>query len=52
MKNLSFAVLALAAALCAACHERKQEPRPDYEGVRAHSEASHGSLDQQKPSGD
>ncbi|MBI3565224.1 MAG: hypothetical protein HY079_08515 [Elusimicrobia bacterium] len=52
MKNLAFAAIALAAALCSACHERKQEPRPDYDGARARSESSHGALDQQKPSGD
>ncbi len=34
-------------SLAAACHERKQEPGPDYDATRAHSEAAHGALDSQ-----
>lgn len=47
MKNLL--LLALAAAAMAACHERKTapQPKPDYDGVRAASERSHGSLDKE-----
>ncbi len=43
MKTL-LALLALS-ALAAACHERKAEPRPDYEGSRSSSEKAHQSLD-------
>jgi hypothetical protein len=47
MKNLL--VLIALSALAAACHERRQDPPPDYNGVRAHSESAHGSLDSQQP---
>ncbi len=47
MKRLALALIVLS-AFAAACHERKQDqPAPDYNGVRARSEQSHGSLDSQ-----
>lgn len=46
MKKTLLALLALS-ALAAACHERKAEPRPDYEGTRSASEKAHQSLDNQ-----
>lgn len=48
MKKILLAVIA-ASALCAACHERKQDPAPDYDGARARSEAAHGALDASGP---
>lgn len=47
MKNLILTALALAAISAAACHERKAEPRPNYEGSRSSSEKSHDSLDKE-----
>ncbi len=47
MKNLILAVLALAALAAAACHERKAEPRPNYEGSSSASEKAHQSLDKE-----
>jgi len=44
MKKILFALIALS-SLAAACHERKDEPRPDYEGVKAASERAHTSQD-------
>jgi hypothetical protein len=41
----SFLALIVLAALAAACHERRQDPRPDYDSIRAHSESAHGALD-------
>jgi hypothetical protein len=34
-------------AFAAACHERKTEPRPDYEGSHSASERAHDSLDKE-----
>lgn len=48
MKKILLALIA-ASALCAACHERRQDPAPDYDGTRARSEASHGAMDAQGP---
>lgn len=46
MKKMLLALIALS-ALASACHERKQDPAPDYDSVRAHSESGHGALDAQ-----
>lgn len=34
-------------SFAAACHERKAEPRPNYEGSHSASERSHESLDKE-----
>lgn len=47
MKNLILAVLTLAALAATACHERKVEARPDYDGARSNSERSQKSLDKE-----
>jgi len=44
MKKTLLALIALS-ALAAACHERKEDPRPDYDGAKAASERSHSGLD-------
>lgn len=44
MKKLLLALIVLS-AFAAACHERKAEPRPDYEGSHRASEKAHQSLD-------
>ena len=44
-------VIALS-ALAAACHERRQDPPRDDNGIRARSESAHGALDAQKPASD
>ena len=42
MKKTLLALIVLS-ALAAACHERKAEPRPDYEGSHRASEKAHSS---------
>lgn len=44
MKKTLLALIVLS-AFAAACHERKAEPRPDYEGSNRASEKAHQSLD-------
>ena len=44
MKKILFVLIALS-SFVSACHERKEEPRPDYEGVKAASERAHSSQD-------
>jgi len=46
MKKIALAMLASAAALCAACHNQKQTP-PDYDSVRAASQKSQQGLDKE-----
>jgi nitrous oxide reductase accessory protein NosL len=46
MKKTVLAVLALA-AFAAACHERRQDPPPDYDGARSDSNRAQHSLDQE-----
>ncbi len=48
MKKTILALLALT-ALAAACHERRQEPAPDYNGTRAHAADAQRDLQQQTP---
>jgi hypothetical protein len=43
MKTTLIAVILLA-AFAAACHERKTDPAPDYDSIRAHSRAAQGAL--------
>ena len=45
MKRL-LALVALS-LFAAACHERKAEPRPNYEGSQSASERAHDSLDKE-----
>ena len=47
MKNVILVVIALTALASAACHERKAEPRPDFDGSRSNSERSQKSLDKE-----
>lgn len=47
MKHLLLAAMTLAALASTACHERKAEPRPDYDATRAASERSQKSLDKE-----
>ncbi len=47
MKNLILAAITLASLAAASCKERKDDPRPDYEGARGKSESSHKSLDKE-----
>lgn len=44
MKKTLLALIVLS-AFAAACHERKAEPRPDYDGSSRASDKAHGSLD-------
>jgi nitrous oxide reductase accessory protein NosL len=44
MKKTLLALLVLS-AFAAACHERKAEPRPDYDGAHTDSEKAHKALD-------
>lgn len=44
MKRTLLALIVLS-AFAAACHERKTEPRPDYDGSHSASEKAHKSLD-------
>jgi hypothetical protein len=46
MKKTILAVIALAAFACA-CHEQRQDPPPNYDGVRADSNRAQGSMDQE-----
>ena len=46
MKKTLLALIVLS-AFAAACHERKAEPRPNYEGSKSASERSHDSLDKE-----
>jgi len=46
MKKALFALIVFS-GLAAACHERKAEPRPDYDGAHSASERSHQSLDKE-----
>lgn len=43
----TFLALLLLSAFAAACHERKEGPRPDYEGSHRASERAHESLDKE-----
>ena len=46
MKTLPALLVLLAMSFfAAACHERKVEPRPDYDGTHSDSEKAHKSLD-------
>ena len=47
MKTLILAAVALASLAAASCKERKDDPRPDYEGARGKAESSHKSLDKE-----
>jgi nitrous oxide reductase accessory protein NosL len=44
MKKTLLALILLS-AFAAGCHERKAEPRPDFDGTHSASEKAHGSLD-------
>lgn len=44
MKKILMVLVALS-AFASACHERRAEPRPDYDAVKAASERSHASQD-------
>jgi nitrous oxide reductase accessory protein NosL len=46
MKKTLLALIALS-AFAAACHERKAEPRPNYEGSHSASDRAHDSLDKE-----
>lgn len=46
MKKTLLALIVLS-AFAAACHERKAEPRPNYEGSSSASEKAHQSLDKE-----
>ena len=46
MKKTLLALIVLS-AFAAACHERKAEPRPNYEGSHSASEKAHDSLDKE-----
>ncbi len=46
MKKTLLALIVLS-AFAAACHERKAEPRPNYEGSNSASEKAHDSLDKE-----
>jgi hypothetical protein len=48
-KTLALLALSL---LAAACHERKEEPRPDYDGTHSASERAHDSLDKEAKDGE
>jgi|GEM_PF-3641686 len=48
MKKTVLALLALS-ALAAACHEQRQDPPPNYDGVRQDSQRNQRSLDQEQP---
>jgi nitrous oxide reductase accessory protein NosL len=45
--NKNVLALILLSALAAACHERRKDAPPDYDAVRARSEAAHGALEQE-----
>jgi hypothetical protein len=47
MKSLLLAAMTLAALAATACHERKAEPRPDYDATRGASDRSQQSLDKE-----
>ena len=46
MKKTLLALIVLS-AFAAACHERKAEPRPNYEGSHSASDKAQKSLDQE-----
>ncbi|MDE2142662.1 MAG: hypothetical protein KGL74_13270 [Elusimicrobia bacterium] len=46
MKRTLLILIALS-ALAAACHERRSDPPPDFDGARARSAAAHQDLDGQ-----
>ncbi len=46
MKKTLLALLVFS-AFAAACHERKEEPRPDFEGSHSASEKAHKALDKE-----
>ena len=46
MKKPLLVLIALS-ALAAACHERRSDPPPDFDGTRTRSEAAHQGLDRQ-----
>lgn len=46
MKKTLLALIVLS-AFAAACHERKAEPRPNYEGSKSASDRAHSSLDKE-----
>ena len=45
--NKTLLALIVLSAFAAACHERKTEPRPNYEGSHSASEKAHDSLDKE-----
>ena len=45
MKNVILVVIALTALASAACHERKAEPRPDFDGTHSASDKAQKALD-------
>jgi len=47
MKKTLLAVIVMSAFAAACNHERKAEPRPDYEGSHSASERAHESLDKE-----
>jgi hypothetical protein len=48
MKMIVLGLIALS-ALCAACHEERQDPTPDYGAVRARAAASGNEVQRQTP---